>query len=277
MKKLLIAIILIITMLLIYVPAGAYFTENDNIVSDGNSLLIEAFLKSGADLMEVNTNNTLHLQDQFFTMNEMEKALYLIFDDLKIEGKINITENIEYYEPYYEFMDEAYQDTIFINKNSEIGYNQITATYIAKTGEITVVILYSFENDNLKESYIIIDIVQNKGYKDIVAMTDLSKEILSQFGNNIETTLCLVGSFPGEKSINESKIIVEEIGTFLKAKPVEEIIDKAYTSTTLYSPLLTHAISYQNKKVNLQLATRYNEYENRTYLWIATPLIISTY
>ncbi|MDI9475442.1 MAG: YwmB family TATA-box binding protein [Bacillota bacterium] len=36
-------------------------------------------------------------------------------------------------------------------------------------------------------------------------------------------------------------------------------------------------INYGGKDVNIQLAMRYSEYEDKTYLWLATPLIITAY
>ncbi|KAB3539698.1 hypothetical protein F8154_00665 [Alkaliphilus pronyensis] len=277
MRKLILALILLISLFFIYAPAASIFQEEYSNNSD-DSLLIEAFKVSKAQLVEVNSNNTLHLSDEFFTLAEMNHVLASILKALKIEGQQHIIDNQGYYEPLdYETLQKYDDNTIIVRVNSEIGYNQITATAIDDIGKATTIILYSVDTSSIKESYIIIDIVHNKGYKDIVETNNISNEVLSKYGDDIENTMSIVGCYLGKKFFENSSVILDDIGSFLNAKKIENVSDISYNSTTLYSPMLTKAISYQNKKVNLQLATRYNEYEDKTYLWIATPLIVSTY
>ena len=49
------------------------------------------------------------------------------------------------------------------------------------------------------------------------------------------------------------------------------------TSYTVFTPYIDNYIFFFRKRVNLNLAIRYNEYENRTYIWIGTPIITTGY
>ncbi|OZV13462.1 hypothetical protein CIW83_04260 [Tissierella sp. P1] len=48
-------------------------------------------------------------------------------------------------------------------------------------------------------------------------------------------------------------------------------------SYTAYTPLIESSIFSGEKKVNLNLAIRYNENEDKTYIWIGTPIITTGY
>ncbi len=240
------------------------------------NVIIEAFEATGFDFMEGNINTILYLEETFLEMKEMEVIQKELLRKLEISGKEVIIENQEYYEPLF-FEEDFSEDSIYIHKNTDIGYNQITASVVGKEGESIVVIVYSINLDGDKESHIIIDIVKNKGYKDIVEKNYQNKAILEVYGNRIESTIGIVGYRSGKLSNTEVQRAIKAITRTAMARKVDEIADKTYYSTTMYSPLITQNIQYLNKTVNLQAASRYSEYDDKTYLWIATPLITYTY
>lgn len=278
MKKVLLLFLLTISMALSNQSMALFNNDAVPLVEEKENPIVLAFEESGALFYEASINNTLHLENKFFEIDEMEGIISSLIGKLSLKGDIQWIDNVEYYDPYY--LDETFdmdKDIILIRKNTEIGYNQIIVTAIDEKGKITTVIVYSFNSNDIKESYIIIDIVKNKGYKDIEELNQQSIEILEAYGKRVEGTISMVGFYQEKKNINEISGIINDISLLLRARIIEELIDDPYTSTTLYSPYLSNSIKYQNKKVNLQLATRYNSYEDRTYIWIASPLVMSTY
>ena len=238
--------------------------------------LISGFEASKFEFMEANINTIVYLEDTFFEMKDMEAIHNKIINEFNLKGEVVLVENQEYYEPYNsdnDFMEEA----IYIHKNTDIGYNQITARGTGKDGEVIVIIVYSIILDGEKESHIIVDIVKNKGYIDIVELNYQNKTILEKYGKNIESTIGLIGYKAGRINKSDTQKIMKSMTNTVQAKKVEEIIEESYYSTTLYTPLISQKIQYQNKTINLQIASRYSEYDDRTYLWIATPLITYTY
>lgn len=251
--------------------------EKEAIVEEKN-VLVNAFESSGAKFIEANVNTALHIPDTFWDIEDMEIIAKELIDDFDLSGTIKDISDQQQYDPYLiEKRNMDFKDTIFIEKVSQIGYNQFRVIARQKDGKFTVFILHSTNFDGNKQAHIIIDIVQNKGYKDIVEVSKRSKKILQKYGGSIETTLCFVGNYPQEMSKDENLKKIQDIAKFLKAKKVEEVIEESYISTTLYTPLIADSITYQQKTVNLHLAMRYNAYEDKTYLWLATPLITTTY
>ena len=275
-RVLVIGIILSFVLGILNTSAIGLRKELDSTILLEENALISGFETSGFSFMEANINSILYLDDTFFEMKEMEAIQNELLKEFKLKGKVVITENQEYFEPFYS-ENEFLEDAIYIQKNTDVGYNQITARGTNDAGEIIVVIVYSIILDDEKESHIIIDIVKNKGYKDIVEYNYQNKAILGKYGSNIESTIGIVGYKAGKLSKIDTQKNMKAITNSLKAKKVEEIIEDSYYSTTLYTPLISQKIQYQNKAINLQIASRYSEYDDRTYLWIATPLITYTY
>jgi len=61
------------------------------------------------------------------------------------------------------------------------------------------------------------------------------------------------------------------------AKKVEGITEENLISISAYSPRVKSSILVNEKRVNINLAMRYNSYEDKTYIWLATPVITTEY
>lgn len=244
-------------------------------------LLLQAVETGGFQMEEFNLNKSTFIKNTFFTMEELEARRNYIMSALNIKGEIvniNIDEIYNNYnEDYFEDPLDIQSDTILEQRVEQEGYNEIIVLVPNEEGNVTLIKLLSTQIVGESETYIIIDITQNKGYKEIVNISSLLENILEQYGNKVETTLNLTGSHIGKLNKVEQKQRQEDIFSFLGAKKIEVLEDEFFTSITAFSPLINTSIEYGNNKVNLQLAMRYSEYENKTYLWIANPLITTTY
>jgi hypothetical protein len=58
---------------------------------------------------------------------------------------------------------------------------------------------------------------------------------------------------------------------------VEGIRDGSLISLSAYSPLLKDSIKVRGKRVNINLAARYSAFEDKTYIWLASPVITTEY
>jgi len=94
---------------------------------------------------------------------------------------------------------------------------------------------------------------------------------------DVKVNSCITGYLKGRLSDRQ----INEIGTrMLKsagASNVEGIRDSDLISISAFSSFIDEAINVNGKKVNLNFAIRYNSYEDRTYIWVATPIIVTEY
>lgn len=245
------------------------------------SLLLQAIEMNGFQMEEFNINKSVFIPNTFLTMEELEEKQIEIMDALNINGevvRINMDEINEYgHMDYFEDPLDIEAETILEQRVEDEGYNEIITFVPNEEGNVTVIKLLSTQIVGESETYIIVDIVENKRYKEIVDISNQVENILEKYANDIQTTINLTGTHLGMLTKAEEKQKQEEIFSFLEAKKIEVLEDELFTSITAYSPLITSSITYGDKRVNLQLAMRYSEYEDKTYLWIANPLITTTY
>ena len=274
MKKILkYGIILTFVLSFFYIASGITINVSPDVSGD---TIIRVFEKSQADILEANINTSLEVPNTLWGEEEIDRIKEDIKEMLEVNGKkeVLVEEDFLYMNEKIEGNDK---DILYIHEFSDDFSTQIIATNTNDNGDILAFKIYSAQVEDEKTSYIIIDIIQNKRYKGIVEKSKKNQEILKRYGNNIEVTMNLVGTYDKELSKVEGREKIQEILRETKGKKVEEVVEDTYISTTAYTPLIPQTIQYGNNKVNLQLAMRYNNYEDRTYLYIANPLITLTY
>lgn len=245
-------------------------------------LLLDAIQLDGFKAEEFNINTYVTIPHMFLTMEELEEKQGEIMEVLGVNRERVIVNMDNMYDPrhqdMFEDLLEIEEEIILEQRVEDEGHNEIILFIPNDEGNMTVVKLLSTQIVGYNtETHIIVDIVQNKGYKYIVEISNQIEKLLNRYGEKVETTINLRGVQPGRFSKRQEKEIQENIFGFLGAKEVEVLEDESFTSITAYSPLISHYIKYDGKSVNLQLAMRYSQYEDKTYLWIGTPLITTTY
>lgn len=86
-----------------------------------------------------------------------------------------------------------------------------------------------------------------------------------------------MGTFKGKKEPYLLDEIRRKVLKEVSALKIEEFNDGKTASVSAYSPLIEDSINVNGKEININLATRYNAIEDRTYLWLATPIITTEY
>jgi len=96
---------------------------------------------------------------------------------------------------------------------------------------------------------------------------------------NIDPTinLNLTGSLEGHLNDSELEHICEKVFERADANKVEGMRDHGLISVSAFSPSISDSIRVNGKRVNLNVAVRYNSYEGKTYVWLGTPVITTEY
>ena len=127
---------------------------------------------------------------------------------------------------------------------------------------------------NKKEYYIIIDILNNKVYKNIVDIYKNLNDILNSYSNEVDIYLCVVGEYTKNLQLDKSDDILQNILYNMNAKEVDRVRDENLISATAYSNLLSeNNLDYLESKINLNIGIRYSENEDKTLIYMATPII----
>lgn len=125
-----------------------------------------------------------------------------------------------------------------------------------------------------KESYIIIDILDNKVYKDIVDIYTILQNTLDKHSSSLDINTCISGEYTKKLQNDKYDDILEKILYNMNAKEIDRVEDENFISITAYSKLLNeNHLEYLGNKINLNIGMRYSEDEDKTLLYIATPII----
>ena len=101
--------------------------------------------------------------------------------------------------------------------------------------------------------YITASIVDNAGAGDLSALRSKVANVFGKYGvNEPSVNSCMTGSYGGK-------------------------LDNNLISVSAYTPSIVQAVEVNGQKVNLNLAVRFNSYEDKTYIWLATPVITTEY
>ena len=125
-----------------------------------------------------------------------------------------------------------------------------------------------------KECYIIVDILNNKVYKNIVDIYQTLNDVINKYSNDVDIYLCIAGEYTKNLQLYKSNDILENILYNMNAKEIDKIEDDNLISVTAYSNLLTeNDLDYLDNKINLNIGIRYSENEDKTLIYMATPII----
>ena len=127
---------------------------------------------------------------------------------------------------------------------------------------------------NSNESYIIIDILSNKVYKNIVDIYTIIETSLYKYSNVVDISTCISGEFSKNLQFSKCNDILQEILYNMNAEEIDRVKNENMISVTAYSKLLDkNYLEYLGNKINLNIGIRYSEDDDKTYIYIATPII----
>lgn len=147
---------------------------------------------------------------------------------------------------------------------------QVYARINSDNGNISIIGI----KKNNHESYIIVDILENKLYKDIVDIYTIVKKSLNKYSDNIYINTCICGEYDKKLQSYKYDDILKEILYNMNAKQIDRVEEENFISITAYSDILKeNNLDYLEDKINLNIGMRYSEDDEKTLIYIATPII----
>ncbi|HSQ87318.1 YwmB family TATA-box binding protein [Romboutsia sp.] len=148
--------------------------------------------------------------------------------------------------------------------------NQIYAQ--VKTDKETISIIGIKKNNT--ESYIIVDILENKVYKNIVDIYTVLENTLNKHTYQLDINTCISGEYTKKLQINKYDDILQKILYNMNAEEIDRVEEENFVSITAYSEILNeNYLEYLGNKTNLNIGMRYSEDDDKTLIYIATPII----
>jgi len=126
------------------------------------------------------------------------------------------------------------------------------------------------------DKYITIDAI---GAEDGTALLlrDKIEKVFSSHGLEAVVNSCITGTYDGNIQDPQLESICKKILNESDAKKVDSLRQENIISVSAFSPIIKDKLSINGKNVNLSIAIRFNKLENKTYLWVATPIVNTEY
>lgn len=221
------------------------------------------------ELLETEISMGGIISEYFFTMEKLEElanGLKPIFNIQEI--KIN-----------KDFVNSNQKNYYTLEKTDEETFKQILISGYNKKGNPVTISISTYLNTdtNKGETYLFTNLIKSeKNFNNNDIIEEL-KNVFAYYNKPLEITTCVVGRKNGQMNTKDfNKYIADFLRTY-NIKIAEEYKDEYTISYTGYTNLFEQTIFSGEKKVNLNLAMRYNEFEDMTYIWIGTPIITTGY
>lgn len=94
---------------------------------------------------------------------------------------------------------------------------------------------------------------------------------------NGQISYYLTGELPGKRTAAEMEKLAQKSLSAVRGRIVEGMQDEGILSFTAYTPLIERYLTVDGDRFNLNLAIRYDGYNNKTVVWAGFPLIHGSY
>lgn len=126
------------------------------------------------------------------------------------------------------------------------------------------------------DKYITIDATETVNGSALL-LRDRIEKVFDRYGLKAVVNSCITGTYEGNLQDSQLENICRTILDDSDAKKVDSMRQENIISVSAFSPMIDDKLSIDGKNINLSLAIRYNKIENKTYLWVATPVVNTEY
>lgn len=224
----------------------------------GNAALLwTAFTATGAQPVGIEVNGWA-MKQQTIAPAEAKALLTKLAKTLQINN-YRLEENKEEYTGYFSIKQSAYlaQDAWI-----EIGVQNLN---------------FADQDVAKPESYILVNFAEQHPDEAACQWETRIAAALQSLGYQPNITTCYSGIIDGKINRRQMNELSETVMTKLDASKVEGVTEASFASIAAYTPRLQNQITVGAKKVNLNLAFRYDSLNKQTHVVMATPLITTEY
>lgn len=211
--------------------------------------LIKSIQSIKAQVMESTISAWTKINDRFMTEEQVNAEIMAIVEIIKPDkSTIDISK---------ENNDDSVRYTLHANSGSKYYSISVESVKTEKGGE----------------TYVIMDVAIDSSYTELTTERQKLEQYFNSRSKNPEISSCIIGIYNGKLNENEMHAQISEALNAAKAKKVEALATNELNSISAFSGNINDFVLSNNKKINMQIAMRYSSYDDKTYIWIGSPLI----
>ena len=166
---------------------------------------------------------------------------------------------------------------VFSSIDNDISFGNEIDYIISDNSSIHISLLKNRQMGASEKYQAVISLTDTSQKQEMAAAVSRLTDVLKRVDLNPEINLRITGSLDGNLKESELEAVCKKALDSVGANRVEGMRDKGLISVSAFSPSIDEAVRVNGKQVNLNIAVRYNSYEGKTYIWLATPVITTEY
>ncbi len=166
---------------------------------------------------------------------------------------------------------------LFQSIDNDISTGTETGYIIDEDRRVHISILKDVQGDPADGYRLSASLVDTSGDQTAAGYAAKITDILKSHGMEPEVNISITGSLEGQLMEKEVEELCGRVFDSISADKVEGINDDGLLSISAFSPSIREAVRVNGRRVNVNLASRYNSFEGKTYIWLATPVITTEY
>jgi hypothetical protein len=215
--------------------------------------LVKSMQSTKAQVMESTISAWGRINDQFMTEEQIDAEISAIEEIVK-------------------------PDKATINITKEDGGDALKHTLHASSGnKYYNISVESIKTEEGGETYAIVDLSIDNSSAELASERQKLEQYFKGRSKNPEISSCIIGIYNGKLEENEMRTKISDALSAVKAKKVEGLETNEVNSISAFSGNINEFVLSNNKKINMQIAMRYSSYDDKTYIWIGSPLIHMEY
>lgn len=128
------------------------------------------------------------------------------------------------------------------------------------------------------EQYLVVTIEEKaRGNHSVGYMQGEIQRITQKFGSSPHISACLIGWLNGTLRDGKQHDLLKKAFRVIDGKIIDTLAAEQFISYTGFAPGIVECIQVGDRKINLNMAMRYSQYDNRTYVTIGSPIITREY
>ncbi len=217
-------------------------------------ILASVFRQSNAKAVQSNINTYGKLDTTELTFEEMEAVCHMFAQKMELDDPWQVKKE----------------------QTDEIKRFQITRS--SNDAKTTIKIeSIKYPQQNTAETYMIVDIILYNYCDHIMPIKEKMEQAFQKANIDYTTNIVMTGTYEGSIEEEDKKQLAQTMMKKLQGKIHETYATEQVYSMAGYTKKIPTYIMSNQKKININLAVRYNAYENKTYLYLATPVITVEY
>lgn len=254
---------LVAVVMLLWTAVGAQIIANKVFMKDGD--IIGAFMNTNSGLMESTLEITATYGNQYLTREDKLSLISFLSNGLGI----SFDQEAQNYET------TERKETVFV-KDAKRAKTTIKVVTVNGTSSVDAFVQNSEKASGVTQYVMVRLTIYEDANNDILEYQKIVKSLFEKLKvseTNINTTLQLSGAFAGNLLLETKNKIADRMIDSLNGTIVFENRQNDLYTIYAYTGLLDEYIKVDGNKINIQVAMSYDEKNDSTKIYLATPII----